>query len=68
MDSFNEPLNEQQHPPIIKAADGKTTLRRYRVEAVVYAENRRDAEAKLDPSSIGMYLEAAALKDEGPWT
>jgi ribosomal protein L2 len=49
----------QNCPPEVKAADGKTTLMRYRVEAVIYAPSRRAAVARLEQANI--YLDAARV-------
>lgn len=61
----NKPRDEKVNPPTCKAADGKTTLRRFRVDAVVYALNKKDALGRLGPDSgLGMYLDAATLIED----
>lgn len=37
----------RDNPPTAVANDGKTVLRRYRVDAVIYARNIKEARAKL---------------------
>lgn len=42
-----DPRDEKHYPPTCKAADGVTTLRRYRVDAIIYAPNLEDAYRRL---------------------
>jgi hypothetical protein len=49
----------QDAPETITAADGKTTLHRFRVDAVVFAPDRATAERRLY-STMG-YMDAARL-------
>lgn len=37
----------RENPPTAIANDGKTALRRYRVDAVIYARNVKEARARL---------------------
>lgn len=54
--------NPQDAPETTLAADGETVLRRFRVEAVIFAPSRAEAQYRLNEA--GIYLDAAALKPE----
>lgn len=58
---YSEPENA---PETLLAADGVTTLNRYRVEAVIYAVNRENAEQLLKGAKL--YFDAAKIKDDSP--
>lgn len=56
--------NPQDAPATTLAADGRTVLKRFRVDAVIYAPDRAAAQRQLN--ARGLYLDYAALKpDEG---
>lgn len=59
--SFNQPRNVALNPPTTIAADGKTTLSRFRVDAIIYAPNKREAQRRLNLANI--YLDAARITD-----
>lgn len=46
------------NPPTVLASDGKTKLRRYRVDAVIYAPNVKIARARLRED---LYLDDAII-------
>jgi hypothetical protein len=50
----------QAAPETVLAADGQTVLKRFRVDAVIFAPDQATAQRRL--SQIGLYLDAAALK------
>lgn len=52
--------NPQDAPATTLAADGQTELKRFRVDAVIYAPNRAMAQQRL--SQAGLYLDVAALQ------
>lgn len=52
--------NPQDAPATTLAADGQTVLKRFRVNAVIYAPNRAMAQNRL--SLAGLYLDVAALQ------
>jgi hypothetical protein len=52
----------QDAPETVLAADGKTTLHRFRVDGVIFAPSRASALARVD--AAGLYLDAARLYDE----
>jgi serine protease inhibitor ecotin len=56
---FNRP---DLAPETTVAADGKTTLHRFRIEAVVYAPDEAHARQRI--SQAGLYLDAAQLVTE----
>lgn len=51
--------NTETAPPTVKAADGKTVLYRFDVEAVIYAKSKAEAEQKLEAANI--YLDRARI-------
>lgn len=53
------PTIMRRNPPTLKAADGKTVLRRYRVDAVIYARNIGEARQRLQAADI--YLDDAEV-------
>jgi hypothetical protein len=65
-------IHPESAPPELLAADRKTVLRRYRVEAVIYAPSRKAAISRADQANI--YLDAVhvlsadeeAALDAGP--
>jgi hypothetical protein len=50
----------QNAPETILAADGRTTLHRFRVEAVIFAPDREEAQHRLNSANI--YLDAGRLE------
>lgn len=62
-EGYYEPRDEQLYPPTCLAADGKTTLRRYRVDAIIYAPTKKEARRRVALANI--YLEAATIAEEG---
>jgi hypothetical protein len=56
--------NPQDAPETVLAADGKTVLHRFRVDAVIYAASRAGAQQRMDRADI--YLDRAALRPEDP--
>lgn len=55
----------QDAPETVLAADGKTVLHRFRVDAVIFAPNRATAQARLDGD---FFMDAAALREHlPPW-
>jgi hypothetical protein len=53
----------QDCPELVTAANGSTLLRRYRVEAVIYARSRAEALVRLENGAV--YLDAARLLRDG---
>lgn len=49
----------RRNPPTAVANDGRTVLRRYRVDAVIYAPNIRVARRRL--REAGIYLDDAEI-------
>lgn len=60
LSKFKRPRDEKLHPPTIKAADGETELQRFRVDAVIYAPTRKDAQDRLEED---IYLDAGSIVD-----
>lgn len=58
---FSRPRSEQLNPPTKPSANGEVTLHRFRVDAVIYAPTRKDAEDRLEQANI--YLEAGSIVD-----
>jgi hypothetical protein len=56
---YDEPRDEEHFPATCKAADGKTTLHRFRVDAVIYARSRGEAKRAAEEASL--YLSAARV-------
>jgi len=54
----------RENPPTAVANDGKTTLKRYRVDAVIYARNVREARARLR-EVVGMQLDDGIVESPG---
>lgn len=52
----------QNAPETVLAADGKTVLYRFRVDAVIYAASRSAAQHILDNTAV--YLDVSALRPE----
>lgn len=61
-DAYARPLDINAHGPFAVNAAGTQRLERFRVDAVVYAPTRRDAQALIEQA--GIYLDAAALEPE----
>lgn len=53
------PRDESVNPPTVKSADGSTTLKRFRVDGVIYAPSKRAAQARLEQACI--YLDDARI-------
>lgn len=50
----------RRNPPTATANDGKTKLRRYRVDGVIYARTVREARSRLR-DTVGTHLDDAEI-------
>lgn len=55
----SDPRDMKANPPTMLAADGRTRLRRYRVDGVIYAPNMKVAVGRVQRD---FYLDAATVK------
>ena len=56
---YSRPRDETVHPRSIVSADGSTTLKRYRVDALIYAPDIKTATERAEQAAL--YLDAASV-------
>lgn len=59
---FDYPRDEAKNPPTEKAADNIHVLHRFRVDGIMYAPTKEEAQARLD-NAAGLTLDAAVIID-----